>query len=318
SERSRVPRATAISPLSLHDALPIWYELSKICFAGPSGDLDNTTVAQPAILTTSVAILEAFIESVNAKLGHRSSDGVEPRGVAALPAPLRPRFVAGHSLGEFTALVAAGVLTFQEALGLVAERGRLAASRGARGAMAAIVGLPAEEVDRVIKDTVALGSAVVANDNGPSQVTIAGDSESIARVTEALSRHGARRIVPLRISAPFHFPAMGRIGPDLATFMHTLHFREPVVPIVATVSALPHVSASAIPDALVHHLSQRVEWLRSVRYMVERGASTFVEIGAGQVVNGLVKRIADVKLLNISDPLSIRGAVSTLEAPAPV
>src|SRR5207248_6160535 len=83
SERSRVPRATAISPLSLHDALPIWYELSKICFAGPSGDLDNTTVAQPAILTTSVAILEAFIESVNAKLGHRSSDGVEPRGVAA-------------------------------------------------------------------------------------------------------------------------------------------------------------------------------------------------------------------------------------------
>ena len=100
--------------------------------------------------------------------------------------------------------------------------------------------------------------------------------------------------------------------------MHTLHFREPVVPIVANVSALPHLSASTIPDALVHHLSQRVEWLRSVRYMVERGASTFVEIGAGQVVNGLVKRIADVKLLNVSDPLSIKGAVLTLEAPAPV
>ncbi|TME28158.1 MAG: ACP S-malonyltransferase, partial [Chloroflexi bacterium] len=294
------------------------YDLTKIIFDGPADRLDDTSVAQPAVLATSVAILEALVESVNAKLGRRATAGGEPRGVAALPPEFRPRFVAGHSLGEFTALVAAGVLTFQEALGLVAERGRLAASRGARGAMAAIVGLPAEEVDRVIKDTVALGSAVVANDNGPSQVTIAGDSESIARVTEALSRHGARRIVPLRISAPFHFPAMGRIGPDLATFMHTLHFREPVVPIVANVSALPHVSASAIPDALVHHLSQRVEWLRSVRYMVERGASTFVEIGAGQVVNGLVKRIADVKLLNISDPLSIRGAVSSLEAPAPV
>jgi [acyl-carrier-protein] S-malonyltransferase len=290
----------------------VGYELSKICFEGPSADLDNTTVAQPAILTTSVAILEAFIESVNAKLGRRISDGGEPRGVAALPASLRPRFVAGHSLGEFTALVAAGVLTFQDALRLVAERGRLAASRGAKGAMAAIVGLPADEVDRVIKDTLPHGSAVVANDNGPSQVTIAGDSESVAMVSEALTKHGARKVVPLRISAPFHFPDMGRIGPDLAAFMKTLHFHEPVVPIVANVSAMPHPSASAIPDALVRHLSNRVEWLRSVRYMAERGASTFVEIGAGQVVNGLVKRIADVKLLNMSDPPSISGVLSAL------
>src|SRR5438876_9622872 len=188
----------------------VGYELSKICFAGPSGDLGNTTVAQPAILTTSVAILEAFIESVNAKLGRRSSEGVEPRGVAALPAALRPRFVAGHSLGEFTALVAAGVLTFQEALGLVAERGRLAASRGAKGAMAAIVGLPADEVDRVIKDTLPLGNAVVANDNGPSQVTIAGATESGARASEALTRHGARPTVQRRISAPFQPPGMDR------------------------------------------------------------------------------------------------------------
>src|SRR5437667_167494 len=191
------------------------YELSKICFEGPAEKLNDTSVAQPAVLATSIAILEAFIESVNEKLGRRVSDGTEPRGVAALPAALRPRFVAGHSLGEFT--------------------------------------------------------------------------------------------------APVHFPDMGRIGPDLASFMHTLHFREPVVPVVANVSALPHVSASAIPDALVRHLSHRVEWLRSVRYMAERGASTFVEIGAGQVVNGLVKRIADVKLLNVSDPLSIAGALSVLK-----
>ena len=288
------------------------YEISKVCFEGPSQNLDDTTIAQPAILATSVAILEAFIESVNAKLGRRVSDGHEPRGVAALPPAVRPRYVAGHSLGEFTALVAAGVLTFQDALRLVAERGRLAASRGAKGAMAAIVGLPAEEVDRVIKSTLPVGSAVVANDNGPAQVTIAGDADSVAMLSEALAKHGARKVVPLRISAPFHFPDMGRIGPDLAAFMRTLHFHEPVVPIVANVSALPHPSASAIPDALVRHLSSRVEWLRSVRYMAERGASTFVEIGAGQVVNGLVKRIADVKLLNVSDPLSINGALSIL------
>src|SRR3989442_15554019 len=178
--------------------------------------------------------------------------------------------------------------------------------------MAACVGAPADEVDRVIKDPLPLGDAVVANDNGPSQVTIAGDTESVARVSEALTRHGARRIVQLRISAPFHFPDMGRIGPDLASFMHTLHFLEPVVPVVAYVSSLPHLSASAIPDDLVRHLSQPVEWLRSLRYMAERGAATSVEIGASQVVNGLVRRIADVNLLHVSDPLSIAGALTTL------
>jgi len=288
------------------------YDLSKVCFEGPSTELDDTAVAQPAVLATSVAILEALVEAVNEKLGHRATGGSDPRGVAALPLALRPRFVAGHSLGEFTALVAAGVLTFQEALRLVAERGRLAASRGAKGAMAAIVGLTADEVDRVIKDTLPFGHAVVANDNGPAQVTIAGDSESVARVSEALSQRGARKVIPLRISAPFHFRGMGRIGPELASFMRTLHFREPVVPIVANVSALPHASASAIHEALVHHLSQRFEWLRSVRFMAERGVSTFVEIGAGQVVNGLVKRIADAKLVNVSDPLSIAGALASL------
>src|SRR5207237_413122 len=108
------------------------YDLSKVCFEGPSTELDDTAVAQPAVLGTSVAILEALVEAVNEKLGHRATGGSDPRGVAALPLALRPRFVAGHSLGEFTALVAAGVLTFQEALRLVAERRRLAASHRAR------------------------------------------------------------------------------------------------------------------------------------------------------------------------------------------
>jgi [acyl-carrier-protein] S-malonyltransferase len=288
------------------------YKLSEICFNGPAERLDDTRVAQPAILTTSVAILEALAEDAAAP--DRISAGREPRGVAALPDELRPAFVAGHSLGEFTALVAAGVLTFSEALRLVTERGRLAATKGARGAMAAVIGLSALDVERVIAQTVAAGRAVVANDNGPAQVTIAGDDESVAKVSAELTKHGARKVVPLRISGPFHFPAMGAIGADLAAFMRTLQFRDPVVPIVANTSGAPHESASRIPDALVRHLSQRVEWLRSVRFMAERGASTFVEIGAGQVVNGLVKRIADVKLVNVSDPPSIREAVRALRA----
>jgi [acyl-carrier-protein] S-malonyltransferase len=196
----------------------------------------------------------------------------------------------------------------------VTERGRLAATKGALGAMAAVIGMSAADVDRVIADTVAKGRAVVANDNGPAQVTIAGDRESVTRVSEALTRNGARKVVPLRISGPFHFPAMGAIGGDLAAFMRTITFREPVVPVVANTSGAPHESGARIPDALVRHLSQRVEWLRSVRFMAERGASTFVEIGAGQVVNGLVKRIADVKLINVSDPPSIREAIRALRA----
>ncbi len=289
------------------------YKLSELCFNGPAERLNETSVAQPAVLATSVAVFEAMVESVTQRIGHRVTDGSEPRGVLALPEHLRPAFVAGHSLGEFTALVTAGVLSFSDALRLVAERGSLASTRGAKGAMAAIIGLPVDEVERVIAATVEKDRVVVANDNGPSQVTIAGDEAGIAAVTGALAKRGARKVVPLRISAPFHFPDMGRIGPDLRAFMQTLRFREPVVPIVANVSGLPHLpSAAAIQETLVRHLSDRVEWLKSVRYMAERGASTFVEIGAGQVVNGLVKRIADVKLVNVSDPSTIAGAIRTL------
>lgn len=291
------------------------YRLSKICFEGPAEKLNDTTIAQPAILTTSIALFEALVESVSHKLGRRATDGSEPRGVLALPEPMRPAFVAGHSLGEFTALVIAGVLPFSDALRLVAERGQLAAQRGAQGEMAAIVGMSAPDVERVIRSAgLAEGSVVVANDNGPAQVTIAGDADGIRAVTEALAARGARKVVPLRISAPFHFPAMGRIGEDLRAFMQTLRFREPVVPIVANVSGLPHPNVSAIPDALVRHLSNRVEWLKSVRYMVERGAGTFVEFGGGPVVNGLVKRIADVKLVNVTDNTSIARAIESLRA----
>ncbi|OGN81200.1 MAG: hypothetical protein A3G84_08210 [Chloroflexi bacterium RIFCSPLOWO2_12_FULL_71_12] len=290
----------------------VGYRLSEVCFTGPAERLNDTAVAQPAILTTSVAILEALAEKT-AALGRRISDGGEPRGVAALPADLRPAYVAGHSLGEFTALVAAGVLSFADALRLVAERGRLAGTKGARGNMAAVIGLSAEQVEAVIREHAPDGATVVANDNGPAQVTIAGESESLERVVQALVRSGAKRVVPLRISGPFHFPPMGRIGAELRTFMEGLRWREPVVPVVANVSGLPHPSAAAIPDALVRHLAQRVEWLRSVRSMYDGGARTFVEIGAGQVVSGLVRRIVDARTLAVSDPPTMSDLLAKLK-----
>jgi len=295
--------------------------ISTACFEGPAERLDDTAVSQPAILTTSIALLAAFIEQAQTLL-RPGPPATQPKGLwagavpdlATLPEGLRPRFIAGHSLGEFSALVAAGALPFRDALRLVAERGRLAATKGARGAMAAVVGLPVDEVEHVIAAAVPDGTAVVANDNGPEHVTIAGAQASIAVAADALVRRGAKRVVQLRISGAFHYPPMARIGDDLRAVMAGLTFRDPVVPVVANVSARPYETAAAIPETLVRHLSQRVEWLKSVRFMAERGASTFVEIGAGQVVNGLIRRIADAELLNVSDPASIRQALERLRA----
>ena len=295
------------------------FPLSQLCFEGPEAILNDTTNAQPAVVTTSIAALEALGEAILGPHGPRltaepTSDDA-PRGVGLLPAAVRPAYVAGHSLGEYSALAAAGVLSFKDALRLVAERGRLAATRGAKGAMAAVVGLDAGTVDRVIQRAGRAGDVVVANDNGPTQVTIAGSEAGVATVSLALRERGARKVVPLRISAPFHFPPMGRIADDLREVMRSLRFRDPVVPVVANIDALPKLHAADIPDALANHLSTRVEWLRSVRFMVQQNVSTFVELGAGQVVSGLVKRIAErAALHNVADPQSLVATLRALAA----
>jgi [acyl-carrier-protein] S-malonyltransferase len=295
------------------------FALSKLCFEGPEAKLNDTANAQPAVFATSVACLEAFAEAIlghgGPRLGATPGSEDAPRGVALLPEDVRPKYVAGHSLGEFTALVAAGVLAFSDGLRLVAERGRLAATRGAKGAMAATIGLSAGEVEDVIA-AVAPGDVVVANDNGPAQVTIAGSPEGVEKVSEALLDRGARRVIPLRISAAFHLPEMGRIADDLRDFMASLRFREPVVPIVSNIDALPRIRAADIPEALAKHLSTRVEWLRSVRFMAQQGVSTFVEMGAGQVVSSLVRRIADQAAMhNVSDPQSLGRTLRALIHP---
>jgi [acyl-carrier-protein] S-malonyltransferase len=295
------------------------FKLSKLCFEGPDAVLSDTTYAQPAVFTTSIAALEAFGEAVLGpkapRLTAEPSDEDAPRGVGLLPPDMRPAYVAGHSLGEYTALAAAGVLSFGDALRLVAERGRLASEFGAKGAMAAVIGMDAATVAGVITAAGRAGDVVVANDNGPTQVTIAGSADGVGAVVDALRARGARKVVPLKISAPFHFPEMGRIADDLRAFMSSLRFRDPVVPVVANIDALPKRVASDIPDALARHLYSRVEWLRTVRFMAQQNVSTFIELGAGQVVNGLVKRIAEQAALhNVSDPQSLATTLRALAA----
>ncbi|MCX7854426.1 MAG: ACP S-malonyltransferase [Anaerolineae bacterium] len=250
------------------------FHLSRLCFEGPAEALNDTANAQPAILTASVAALRVLEE-----MGES------------------PACVAGHSLGEFTALVAADALTFEDALLLVQERGRLMKEAGARrpGGMAAIIGLEAEEVaaicERVSRETG--GYVGVANDNCPGQVVISGDERALVAGMEAMQAAGARRVVRLAVSIAAHSPLMAEAA---AAFRHALErvpLRRPRVPFIANATADVLEEPESIREVLVRQLTSPVRWRGSVRQMIRRGIARFVEVGPGDVLTGLLRRIDD-------------------------
>ncbi len=259
--------------------------LSRLCFEGPAEDLAQTVNAQPAILTVSVACLKAA----------SSMDG----GL------LFPAFMAGHSLGEYTALVAAGVLDFKEAVQLTRQRGRLMQEAGERvpGGMAAIIGLDELSVEEICQET----GAQIANLNSPAQIVIGGSRETLVRAMDLARAMGARRIVPLRVSGAFHSHLMQPAAEGMAQEISRLNFRDSSVPIVVNSTARPVTDAAEIKQELLLQLSSCVQWQKSVEYMVSAGVSTFVEIGPGQVLNGLIKRInQEAQILNFEDASSLR------------
>jgi [acyl-carrier-protein] S-malonyltransferase len=248
------------------------FPLSRLCFEGPAEVLNDTINAQPAILTASVAALRVLEE-----MGES------------------PACVAGHSLGEFTALVAAGALTFEDALLLVRERGRLMKEAGARrpGGMAAVLGLDAEEVaaicERISQETG--GYVGVANDNCPGQVVISGDEAALVAGMEAMQAAGARRVVRLAVSIAAHSPLMAEAA---AAFRHALErapLRRPRVPFIANATADVLEDPESIREALVRQLTSPVRWRGSVRQMIRRGIARFVEVGPGDVLTSLLRRI---------------------------
>jgi [acyl-carrier-protein] S-malonyltransferase len=263
------------------------FPLSHLCFEGPAEVLNDTINAQPAILTASVAALRVL----------------EERGES-------PACVAGHSLGEFTALVAANALTFEDALLLVRERGRLMKEAGARrpGGMAAILGLDAEEVaaicERVSQETG--GYVGVANDNCPGQVVISGDETALAAGIEAMQAAGARRVVRLAVSIAAHSPLMAEAA---AAFRHVLEkvpLRRPRIPFIANATADELTEPESIREALVRQLTSPVRWRGSVREMIRRGVARFVEVGPGDVLTGLLRRIdASVHGLTVAQVLGL-------------
>ena len=261
------------------------FSLSKLCFGGPADELKLTENTQPAILTTSTALYRIL-----------EAQGIEPN------------FVAGHSLGEYSALVAAGSLRLEDAVVLVRNRGRYmqeAVPVGA-GAMAAILGLGLGEVEALCKE-VAEGEVVEpANLNGPGQIVIAGHTNAVNRTAEAAKGRGARRVVPLPVSAPFHCqlmrPAQDRLEQDFAK----ITFSDPRVPVVSNVDAAPVRTAEQVQDALTRQVVSPVRWEESVRALLEEGVDQFVEVGPGKVLAGLVRKISkEARVASVENPSGV-------------
>jgi [acyl-carrier-protein] S-malonyltransferase len=249
------------------------FALSKLCFEGPESELRRTEIQQPAILTTSVALLRAL----------------EERGALA------PAFVAGHSLGEYTALVASGALSLESAVALVHARGRFmqeAVPEG-RGAMAAILGVEAEAVAESCAAAARETGLVVepANWNSPLQTVIAGDAVAVERACAEARSRGAKKAVTLAVSAPFHCRLMAPAAEKLAAELAGVHFAPPRVPVVSNVEAEPNADAARIPELLRRQVTAPVRFTESVRRLAALGVQRVLEIGPGRVLTGLVARI---------------------------
>ncbi len=258
--------------------------VSRLCFEGPEDALTATEHAQPALLTVSVALLRAV-------------ESLLPNGFGGR----WPLAVAGHSLGEYSALVAGGALDFATALQLVRRRGLLMASSDV-GTMAAVIGLDDGVVAAVCQEVSEQTGrpVVVANVNAPGQLVISGDSDAVEQAGVVLRERGAKRVLPLRVSGAFHSPLMGHVREGMAEAVAAATVADVSVPLVANVTGQPMTAADAVREELVAQVCSPVLWVDTVRWMVAQGVSTFVEFGPGNVLTGLVRRIASgVRVVNV-------------------
>ncbi|PYS66631.1 MAG: [acyl-carrier-protein] S-malonyltransferase [Acidobacteria bacterium] len=269
------------------------FALSELCFNGPAEQLQLTENTQPAILTTSVAVLRAM----------------EAEGFG------KPDFVAGHSLGEYTALVCAGSLSLSDAVRTVRARGRYmqeAVPVGA-GAMAAILGADLSTVVQACAESSDGQVCSPANINSQNQVVIAGDAAAIDRVVALLKERGAKRAIKLNVSAPFHCALMKPAQDRLASDLLAITFAELEIPVVTNVDAKAVTAGNEARDALVRQVSQTVRWLESVEFLIGHGVQSFIEIGPGKVLSGLVRQIdRRVSCVNVEDAASLRAAREAL------
>ena len=269
------------------------FKLSEMCFSGTAENLALTANTQPAILTVSVAAFRAMeTESF----------------------PL-PNFVAGHSLGEYSALVAAKALSFSDAVKTVRKRGMYmqeAVPVGV-GAMAAILGLPVETVENACVEAAQGQVCSPANINSPAQIVIAGNREAIDRAIEILKERGAKRAVKLNVSAPFHCALMKPAQEKLASDLQEINFEDLKFPVIENVSAEANTKGERAREALTMQVSAPVRWADSIENLIAEGVETFVEVGAGKILAGLVRQInRDVRCLSVEDSGSLKNTLETL------
>ena len=264
------------------------FPLSRLCWNGPTEDLDDTLNTQPALYVTGIATLKAL----QAEIG-----------------PVAPAYMAGHSLGELTALAAAGALPFPDGLRLVRERGRLMKQAGddAPGAMAALLGLPTETVQALCEQASAAtgGHLVIANDNCPGQIVVSGDVATLERGLALANAAGARRAVKLAVSIASHSPLMAPVQADFRRALESITFRQPDIPVIGNVTAAPLLDAEAIRAELGAQLTSAVRWTESIEALQRAGVTRYIEFGPKDVLCGLVRRI---------DRASTRIALNSVQA----
>jgi [acyl-carrier-protein] S-malonyltransferase len=285
----------------LHEAFPVvrsrfdkaseilGFDLSRLCFEGPEEELTATLNAQPAILTLSCACGELV-----------KAEGIEAQ------------VVAGHSLGEYTALVAAGSLTFEDAVRLVRQRGELM-HQATQGTMAAILGLSTEQVEEVCREAAAAGIAQPANFNAPGQVVISGEVAAVEAALEVAQTKGASRVIKLPVSGAFHSPLMREAAEKMAQLIQVAPVQRAQMPVVTNVTGNSVQEPDAIRAALTRQMTSAVLWEKSVRTMWAMGARTFVELGPGRVLSGLIRRIEkEATVMNVEDSGSLEKIVQGL------
>jgi [acyl-carrier-protein] S-malonyltransferase len=256
------------------------FSLSRLCFEGPNEELTKTHNVQPAVLVVSIACLKAFEEAA----------------IANFPSPT---FVAGHSLGEYTALIAAGVLSLADAVLLVRERGRLMYEAGLKnpGGMLAVIGLDEETV----KDICFQSRTEISNINCPGQIVISGAAQALAEANKLAKIRGARALIPLRVSGAFHSALMEPVIAEFSKVVSSFTFHPPVIPVISNVTTRPLADIDSIKKELVKQLRNCIQWQGSVEYMMHSGVTTFYEIGPGKVLSGLIRRInPELQIFNIS------------------
>jgi [acyl-carrier-protein] S-malonyltransferase len=292
------------------EAAAVWAEadevlgeqLSRLAWEGPAEQLDMTVNAQPALLAASIAAHRALRAA-----SERAGDGAD----------FEPEIRSGHSMGQYSAMVAAGTMSLADGLRLVRERGRLMQEASPDGAMAAIIGLDEAREPELLATGTAVGVLTIANRNSPGQIVISGDHDAVTAASEAARDLGARRAIVLPVSVAAHSPLMEPAAAGMRDALASVGFTDPDVPLLANADAATLATADACRGELIDHLTRGVDWVRSVRAMVDAGADTIIEVGPGKVLTGLVRRIApDARAFATDDLITDDGLdLSPLDAP---